>query len=253
LTFAPRPLIYIHIPKAAGSTLQEIIAGQYAGGRSFIFTGDPARQQSFTRLPESERASFDVLLGHVQFGIHEHIPDPALYVTMLRDPLERVVSHYHFILARPEHYLHESLKRRGYSLRDWLLEARPIMLDNFQLRWLIDTPIAQTPFGGITRAMLDQAKWNLENAFSVIGLVERFDESLACLASAFGWDLAGSDIQRNANPDRPSIDALDAPTLAAIRETNALELELYDFARALFREQCVRLGIDQAHAPAPEV
>jgi hypothetical protein len=253
VNLAPRPLIFLHVPKAAGSTLQEIIARQYAGGRSYIFTGDPERTRSFIELPESERGAFDLLLGHVQFGMHEYLPDPATYITMLRDPVERVVSHYHFILARPEHYLHESLKSRGYSLRDWLIQAHPLVLDNFQLRWLLPAPFGSVPPGAVTRAMLDEARWNLENAFSVIGLVEQFADSLACLERAFGWTGLDGAARLNANRARPAIDELDAPTLAAIRDVNALDLELYDFARALFEEQCARLRIAVQPERSPEV
>ena len=252
-SFAPRPLVFVHLPKASGSTLQELIASQYEGGASFIFTGDQARLHEFTDLPAEERAKYDLLQGHVQFGIHEHLPEPATYITMLRDPIDRVVSHYHFILARPEHYLHESMKRRGYSLRDWLIEARPLVVDNYQLRWLIQTPLADIPPGGITRAMLDEAKWNLENAFTVVGLVERFEESMACLERAFGWSGLDRAVQRNANPDRPAVDQLDAPTLAAIRNANGLEIELYQFARALFEDQCAQLRINIHHGIPPEV
>jgi hypothetical protein len=242
-TLVPRPLIFLHVPKAAGSTLQEIIARQYAGGSSFVFTGDRERYQGFIDLPERERAAYDLLLGHVQFGIHDHLPDPATYITMLRDPIDRVVSHYHFILARPEHYLHESLKRKGYSLRDWLLEDHPLVLDNFQLRWLLPTPFAEVPPGGITRSMFDEARWNLENAFSVIGLVEYFADSLACFERAFGWSGLDAGIQRNITPGRPAVEDLDAQTLAAIRNVNMYDIELYECARTLFEDQCARLRI----------
>lgn len=243
MAYAPRPLIFLHIPKAAGSTLQELIVRQYAGGRSFTFTGDQGRYSEFAGMSAAERGSFDVLLGHVQFGVHEHLPDPATYITMLREPVDRVVSHFHFILQRKEHYLHESLRRRGYSLREWLLEARPLVVDNYQLRWLISRPMGEVAPGEVTRSMLDEAKWNLENAFSVVGLTERFEESLSCMARAFGWsDLEGQE-NRNTNPIRPALDEVDPSTLAAIHETNRLDVELHEFACALFEQQCAQLRV----------
>jgi hypothetical protein len=240
-TFVPRPLIFIHIPKAAGTTLQELILRQYQGGRHYNFTGAAGRYNAFLALSAEERAAFDVLLGHVQFGLHQYLPEPATYMTMLRDPLERVISHYHFIRARPDHYLHESLRRREFSLREWAAEA-PLVIDNYQVRWLISMPIARIAPRGVTRAMLDEAKWNLEHAFEVVGLLERFEETLTCLGGAFGWkDLCKE--HRNANPKRPSVEEIDPEAIAAILDLNRMDVELYEFASGLFEEQCHRLGV----------
>ena len=40
----PRPLVFIHIPKAAGTTLAEIIVRQYMGGRGLRFTGEQVQE-----------------------------------------------------------------------------------------------------------------------------------------------------------------------------------------------------------------
>jgi hypothetical protein len=250
--FAPRPLIYIHLPKAGGSTLQEVIVRQYAGGRSFRFTGDSARYAEFLALRPEARREFDLLLGHVQFGLHHHLPDPATYITMLRDPVERVISHYHFVRARPEHYLHESLRRRKFSLREWAAEA-PLVIDNYQLRWLISTPVARIPPRGVTRSTLEEAKWNLEHGFEVIGLLERFDESLACLGNAFGWQNLEALERRNVNAVRPPMEEIDPEAIAVIRDLNRFDLELYEFASALFEAQCHRLKVDPRPALLPRM
>jgi hypothetical protein len=247
---APRPLIYIHVPKVAGTTLQELLARQYAAGRGFIFTGDQEQYAQFIALASEDRAKFDLLMGHVQFGIHEHLTEPATYITMLRDPMDRVVSHYHFILANEDHYLHGALRTRGWTLSEWLAVA-PIVLDNYQLRWLTARPLSQVPAGKVTRAMLDEAKWNLENAFHVVGLMERFEDTLACFRRAFGWRLDDAGGRRlNANPGRPSMEEIDSDTLAAIREANRFDIELYDHACMLFEEQCRQLRINLAQPNA---
>ena len=41
--------------------------------------------------------------GHVFYGVHEHIPQPTEYITVLREPIARVVSMYNHVLRRPEH------------------------------------------------------------------------------------------------------------------------------------------------------
>src|SRR5438045_9447770 len=102
--FFPRPLVFVHIPKAAGTTLQEIIVRYYKGGRGFRFTGETQQWEDFKNASKEQNGRYDVLQGHVHFGVHEYQPEPATYITMVRDPIDRVVSHYHFVKAPPRQY-----------------------------------------------------------------------------------------------------------------------------------------------------
>lgn len=239
----PRPLIFLHIPKAAGTTLQEIIVRHYMRGKIFRFTGSQEQWKAFCDGPAEDRGRYDLIAGHVHFGIHELLPDPATYITMLRDPIDRVVSHYHFVLANPGHYLHPVLAGGRYTLHDYAVTRVSHELDNDQVRWLCARDHFDVPVGEVSREMVEEAKWNLANAISVFGLVERFSDSLRCLRAAFGWDEVKLPEKRNANRHRPTLDRIAPETIAAIREINRHDCELYDFACGLFEEQLVRLGV----------
>ncbi len=239
----PAPLIFIHIPKAAGSTLQEIIVRHYQGSRGFRFTGDRNRLATFKTLTQEERDGFDLLQGHVHFGLHELLSRPATYTTMLRDPVDRIVSHYHFVTANPDHYLYPQIAGRGLTLYDYAVTRASHELDNDQVRWLCAADHFDVPVGRVSRAMVEEAKWNLANAVEVVGLMERFDDSLRCLAAAFGWRDVTPPERRNANRHRPPLQSVPQATLDAIRRINRFDIELYEFAQGLFEEQLARLGI----------
>src|SRR5262249_37739517 len=68
------------------------------------------------------------------------------------------------------------------------------------------------------------------------GLVEYFDESLLMLREQFGWGGVFY-VRRNVTAGRIRSEALTGYDLAAVETINALDLELYDYARLLFREQ----------------
>lgn len=239
----PSPLIFVHIPKAAGSTLQEILVSRFQGVRGYRFTGDADRLHAFKSLSQEDRDSFDLLQGHVHFGLHECLSRPATYITMLRDPVDRIVSHYHFVMANPQHYLHNQIAGRGLTLHEYAVTRASHELDNDQVRWLCARDHFDVPVGKVSREMVEEAKWNLANAFSVVGLMERFNESLACLSAAFGWPALSTPVRRNTNKHRPALDQVPAETLDAIRRLNRYDIELYDFASALFEEQLTRLQI----------
>jgi hypothetical protein len=237
----PRPLIFLHLPKAGGSTMQDILVRQYRTGFGFRFTGDRAELRAFRALPERVRARFDLLHGHVHFGIHQWVPDPAVYVTMLRDPVDRVISHYYFVLSHPGHYVYKKASR--LSLKEYAATKPTHEIDNDMVRWLTAREHFEVRLGKVTRSMLDEAKWNLEFAVSVFGLMERFDESLLCFQRALWWSDVSYREMKNVNKNRPPLAEIPPDALDAIREANALDVELYEHAKALFEEQLMRLQI----------
>ena len=74
-----RALIFLHIPKTAGTTLNRIIEWQYSPFE--IFTMDPYRiratPERLKRLPEGRRRRLRVVRGHMFYGVHECLPQGA--------------------------------------------------------------------------------------------------------------------------------------------------------------------------------
>src|SRR5262245_10933147 len=104
-------VIFLHIPKAAGSTLLRILDGYYSKERIFDIIGSRLKETTaeFTGLPAARRAEIMLLRGHMPFGLHEYLPKPSTYITMFRNPTARVVSGYYFARTHRAHYLHEPI------------------------------------------------------------------------------------------------------------------------------------------------
>lgn len=194
----------------------------------------------FTRLPQAERDAFDVLTGHVGFGVHLLLSRAATCVTMLRDPVDRLVSHYAFTRQEKDHYLHEVATSPGMTLGRYVSTVSSFELDNDQVRWLSGVPHFDVPVREMRRSHLEQAKFNLEHGMAAFGLLERLEESLDLL----GWALGGPRLEMarlNQTRERPAVSDISAEDLEAIRTSNALDVELYAFARRIFSERAARL------------
>ena len=228
-------LIFLHIPKTAGTTLNRIIEWQYSPFA--IFTLDPHRiratAERFKRLPEGRRRRLRVVRGHLFYGIHEFLPQGATYITILRDPVARLLSSYYFVLRRPLNPLHRKLKGERLGVED-CLRLFPDR-NNTQCRFIAG--VKDTAIGD--ERLLEIAKENLTKSFSVVGLCERFEESLILISKTFGWGVGFYENQKVAK-SRPNVE----PKLAdLIREHNRLDVELYEFGKKLF-EQNLRKNED---------
>lgn len=228
LAMNPEALIFLHIPKTAGTTLNRIIEWQY--NPLSIFTVDPHRIRAtiarFKTFPEQRRRRYRVVRGHLLFGIHEFLPQGATYITFLREPTARLLSSYHFILRRPLHPLHRKLKNERLALED-LIRLTPNR-QNLQCRFISGIGTSEE----CDERTLELAKENLSRSFRVVGLAERFRESLLLMMASFGWKVPFYENRKVAKNHPPT----HQNVMSAIREHNRFDLELYDFATTLFEE-----------------
>jgi hypothetical protein len=235
-TAAPPVVLFLHVPKAGGQTLGEVVYahtrdatapddGVLKGGVAYLGYGFLKEQPLAVPghvLPLLRRADLRAVIGHFWYGLHEHVARPAVYITALRDPVERVLSLYYYTR------LHDST-----TLDAFVAEPPFREVDNDQTRRIAG---ADPEIGGCTPAMLDAAKENLRR-FAVAGTIERLDETLALLQRTLGWRGPVAAYPRNVNPERPAASALPRATIAAIRRRNELDEELWRYASELMDER----------------
>ena len=224
-------LIFLHIGKTAGSTMRQVLRRQFPSSEIMLVrspTRDPKRLRRedtlayFAGLPEAERARPRLILGHTIFGLHEFVPRPSTYITLLRDPLSLVVSQYGYVRRTPGHWLHETALR--LSLEEYVQSGLSLEMDNSQTRAISGD--VSTEFGRCSREMLEAATRHIDQSFTLVGLTERFDESLVLLGKAFGWSRLAY-MRVNVAPSRQR-KALPSETTDMIRRQNVLDQELYD-------------------------
>ncbi len=221
-----RAIIFLHIPKTAGTTLNRIIEWQY--NPLSIFTIDPygirATAERLRQLPEERRRRLRMVRGHCYYGLHALLPQGATYLTMLRDPVKRLLSSYFFIQRRPLHPLHRKVKGEQLTVPEFLR-----LIPHRQN--LQTAMIAGIKADKCEPRTLDLAKENLVNSFSVVGISERFEESLALAALSFDWQIPFYE-NRKVTKTRSQV---DPAAIELIKEHNQMDLELYRFGNELFQ------------------
>ncbi len=217
---APQKTIFLHIPKTAGMSMGETVRRVYPRGRCvFIYDLDPARINALREDVQHAEAVY----GHVSFGIHEIFGIEARYVTVLRDPVDRVVSFFRHQANHDDNEYHR-LIAQGMTLKDLLRGEHCHQVNNHMVRILSGHPDAGTTGD---RGLLDRAQANLDTQFDAVGITERMDESVALIGSALGWPRKFSVPRINVDP-QPRAFVLDDDTRAEVVRYNALDIELYE-------------------------
>jgi Galactose-3-O-sulfotransferase len=223
-------VIFLHLPKTAGTTVNRLIEWEYR--LSEMYSIDPFffkwSAAHLRKLPPGRLKRIRMFKGHMAFGLHEVLSQPATYITVLRDPIDRVISAFYFMRSYKLHPLYWKFRRNNWTLEDFV---RLYPRENVQAKVVggseYDAPC--------TPEILEKAKQNLRRYFSVVGLSERLEESLALMKLRFGWKLT-SYSSFNVTRSRPKKDDLPKATIDLIGEKNAFDIELYQCAREIFED-----------------
>jgi len=242
------PVYFLHIPKTAGTTFHTFLSTQY--DESDIC---PAHlwSQLLAWSPE-QIGKCSLIRGHFYAHLHRYVPQAMRYVTFVRDPVERALSHYGHIMAAAPHYLHaraHAMGDFGSYLRDPELATT---LNNFQVRALaveFDPPsvaaaMSREELSNLelerhievhvptqsTQQLLDIATFRLKQA-CFVGITEQMNESVALARERFHWHRPAEIESHNANPQRLRASDLPAGDLALLRKLNEADYELYGAAR----------------------
>jgi hypothetical protein len=242
-------IAFVHIPKTAGGTVINML-GRACSRAALHDAGNVLRDldrsaKKVTRRPGGwerwERQGGRVTAGHLPYGLfREHLPAETRYITLLREPVDRVLSHYHSHL-RPRGTAIDGRRRaRGLPLAasvEEALERRLPDVTNLATRFLCGDP---SPMGTLPPQALDDAKANLRR-FAFVGIQERFDESVVLLQRTLGLGVVPY-VNRHISIGRPGVDEIPDEQRKLIVEHNKLDAELFALAQTLFENAVAHAG-----------
>lgn len=231
--------MFIHVPKTGGMTFYSMIREIYRPSESHKINPAAASIEAYRNLPPARKNRLKAIYGHMDFGLRELLPAGSAYVTLLRHPVERVISHYYYVRRTENDPLRELAVRS--SLEDWVLRCNLAEMDNGQARRLSGVANGLA-FGACTSAMLLRAKKNVAQDFVLTGVTERYDDFYLAMCKMFGWPIKNYP-SINVAQSKPDMNEISGRTLRLIEKHNALDMELYDFALRRFAEKIEKLDI----------
>jgi len=231
-------VFFLHLPKTAGTTMRRILDREYRNARRYEIgedvTGDIRKFRGRSWNPSDMP---HLVQGHMSYGLHQCVPGPATYVTLLREPISRALSDYHYVTSTPGHPIHEHVK--DLSLVEYFESGITGQLSNGQVRLLsgdhLPDDLGVPSNRRMEHADLDNAQDHLRNGFAAVGLQERFDETLLLFRRRLGWGWPFY-VRENVTTRDYRREDIDPGDLARLRELNLLDIELHESVRTMFDE-----------------
>tara|TARA_Y100001933_G_scaffold168358_1_gene166600 strand:+ start:68 stop:793 length:726 start_codon:yes stop_codon:yes gene_type:complete len=223
-----RPIVFLHLPKTAGTTLKAIIEDVYTPGKVLNLRVAQGGVRRLFTMPPAERARFDVVAGHLDWRVTRLLPG-ARVITVLRDPVDRFLSWFYYALRNENAPLHAELNELGGDV------GRAVESGRYAPQYNIMTEMLRDQAAAGPDAALESAKRNLASC-AAFGLSERFTESVRLMERTLGWPATEWE-DRNVTANRPRVEDLSDDARAALEAGCAPDRALYDYAASLFDER----------------
>jgi hypothetical protein len=231
----PERLFFMHIPKAAGTSLHAMLAELYRPEEIC-----PERNFPAVLLPQQEIDKYSFFSAHAPYDLIYRIPKPAKIVSIFRDPIERSISGYHFLRRFPENRP-EPMVAKALSLTEFMnWENRYFreQISNKHFSLLCGHPHLN-PDGVPWRGMSEKLDVGFKRIASMdcVGISEYMTASVAAIWRVLGLDPPPSIRELNTRPPPPDAERKEetSPLLRErLEEINQIDISLYAFAKDRF-------------------
>lgn len=234
--FAGR-VVFDHLPKTGGQAVNAWLVEQL--GSACV---TPNLDDQHRDLIRQWGGLYSIVSGHVHFYNGEGLDPRYQYVTLFREPVDRVVSWLYFVVNN--HTCDQELSLVPHAKRFIETEGRELAEP---LRGAISNFYVEH-FCRVLGNGLENEQIKYRNAIAAIrqyDLVGRYEEMptfLADLAALFGLMPPVELARINVTKSRPKVDDVSASLRERIKELNQWDLRLYDEIRNYRRRKTEAIG-----------
>lgn len=212
--------IFIHIPKTGGTTINCLVEGSdWQTTPDFNY-----RHIIYETKKSNSRDIFDD-------SQNDQYLDYSLYM-MVRHPVDRLVSEYHFIKDRGEFM--SLLKPHPKDFESFLANKQTA---NYMLRFLLGMPMYGKDVVG--ESHLEQVKIAVEKLNIHIGIFEEFSRSIRYLEGVMGMKFPKKVERKRMTLSRPAIDEIPRRVADRIEKMNRWDMAFYEWALERFNRVTV--------------
>lgn len=216
---ARQSLYFLHIPKAAGTSIRVLLEDRYPDGQicHHYYPGE------LRTAPATELQQYQLYRGHLGATLYPLLDKPVNTFAWMREPLDLLLSNYAFRIQ--EHLIPKTM-----SFSEWLeiIESDPVC------KFL--TMGLRLPEGNSPLSLFHGAVSVLQRCF-LIGLVERHEDSVNLLCHHLGLYPPEVTAALNRTQSRPRVSDFTREIHDKVEKIVGTDRALYEWAAPLFQQR----------------
>jgi hypothetical protein len=244
----PRPVLFLHIPKTGGSSFLTVLGNVFGEGRvRRLRNANEMVPSQIDRIVSDQIQDIDCLVGHFPIHAFAKCLDTFRPFTILRDPVDRVMSFFRFLKRAPRSETERLELRDGFGFDDFIESRVPeiyAQTRNLMCRMLCGDEEMNDPLAGAfwqprdPGAFVDQAVATLRAMD--FGLLEDMESTLTLGQHFFATNFNLGEYRINAS-DPPGAE-WTTRNVQRIVDLNTSDVALYHEAKALFYRRVLNVS-----------
>lgn len=236
-----KSLVYIKIHKCSSTSVRKLVE-DYASKNNLKYVGEPSKPKGFEFLRlggtninkinywNIKNTPYNIFARHQAYNtdfFNSFMEDP-IYITFLRNPLERAISCY---------YSHDVPPYSKIPFDKWYIENEKFLRDHPSYssgKYLVITNNFMSYMVGFD-SLNEITSDNLKKRYKFIGFTEFFDKSIEKLENILGWKfnkrLMNTKVRKNKN--KPEI-KLSKEFKEMFKNNNSLDYKLYELSKNIY-------------------
>ena len=230
-----KKLAFFHIPKTAGGTITNILNELVHPDEIYNFRAKPSYSYYIDEF-ENYKLKKSLIIGHYSYKIVEEFPEEIEIFTVIREPIQRILSLYEYAKRTKNHYLYKIINDNNYTIEDCINNKVSIEFDNNMVRLFagIDHHFDEIgdnsriiKYGNVNKKLLDRALVNIQSKFIHIGFQDELDKTLDFITNFYQKEIP-SFKSKNINTNSHYESRYSIETIEFLKEQNSYDLILYD-------------------------
>ncbi len=227
----PKPLVFDHIPKCAGTAVYDFVSKYYSYREKYGTGVKIDAVNKFKNSSEKKRYNYKLISGHLTYLLLDYVRQDAIVTTVFREPIDRIISHYYYAKMHKGHYLHKrAFIDNNFTVKEYCTLIKSVELNNFYIRrfsGLNEKEIKTSP-----KKAIAQAYDYIDKKYDIVGFQDNIPYFMDKLIEKTNLPKGSyKDKVINKSLNKKSVKDLDTETINVIGNHNSLDIELYEKLR----------------------